>query len=250
MKKLFASFLSLFLLSFLAMPSAAQFEGKIVYNTYDVSESGSKSAKDRFQMYVTPERILFQGDKSYDFNGFIQTTGLLVRLDFEDFVFLTGKDNAMKISKSDITNLMDRFGGDAEEGMDDMEGVDWQRTGEQKTIKGYSCEKFIFSDNDGSGDYAEVWMTRDVDINWGMLAEPWSGSSQRMLGEGMPFNLVLNEGYFPLEARTYDEGRLTGIMEASEVSPSSIARAMVQIPSGVKVLGFGDYLFQNLSKQQ
>ncbi|MDZ7772133.1 MAG: hypothetical protein U5K31_05240 [Balneolaceae bacterium] len=44
-----------------------------------------------------------------------QTEGVLVRLDFEDFVFLTGNDMALTISKADITSFTRMFGEESQD---------------------------------------------------------------------------------------------------------------------------------------
>lgn len=227
--------------------SRAQFEGRILYDSYEVDASGEKRKGDRFTMHVTRERILLQGENKYDFIGSIQTEGVLVRLDHEDFVFLTGGTEALKISKADITAMMNMLGSD---GKGETEpDVTYRRTGEKKTIKGYDCEKFLFTDAGNPSRTSEIWMTKNVDINWGMLSGFLSHRTEELLGGDLPFNLIFEEGYFPLAIKSYRNGSLTGTMEATEVSQSSVARAMVQVPPGVKVLSFQDYLFQKMSQQ-
>jgi hypothetical protein len=179
--------------------------------------------------------------------GNIKTEGVLIRLDFEDFVFLTGDDKAMQISKSDITSMMNMFGGGND--IDEDTDINYEKTGETQTIKGYSTEKFVFREQDNQDDYAVVWMTRDLNINWGMLAESWGNQLDVKIYESLPTGLIFKEGYFPLKVETYDSGSLQMLTEAEEISKSSIAKAMVQIPSGVDVLSFQDYLFQRLSEQ-
>lgn len=227
----------------------AQFEGKIVYNSYEISPDGDRENKDNFTMFVTKDRILLQGDNSYDFMGDIRTEGVLVRLDFKDFVFLTGDDKALQISKADITSLMNMFGGDDNSISDSERDFDYQQTGETTKINGYACEKFIFREEDEDEDYAIVWMTKDLDINWGMMAEPWGEQIDDMIIDNVPVNLIFKEGYMPVKIDAYDSGRLQMVTEAEEIIESSIAKAMVQIPSGVNVLSFQDYLFQRLSEQ-
>jgi hypothetical protein len=225
----------------------AQFEGKITYESYQVNADGKKKNPDQFTLFVTPQRILLQGENRYEFVGNIQTEGVLVRLDFEDFVFLTGKDEALKISRADITSMMNMFGGFNQQGQTPPQ-IDYERTGEVETIAGHKCEKFVFADPENSDEYSEVWMTTDLDIRWGMLAETW-GDSRQMFGGDLPLDLIFREGYFPVRADAYRNGELTGRIEATQISESSIARAMVQIPPGVKVLSFQDYLFQKMSRQ-
>lgn len=231
-------------------PVSAQFEGKITYNSYEYSAEGTEEKQDEFTMYITSDRILLQGDKKYDFMGSIQTEGVLVRLDFQDFVFLTGDKKALKISKSDITSMMSMFsnGESSSEVADKSEDINYERTNETATIKGYNCEKFIFRDEDNSNEYTKVWMTKELQMNWGMLAEPWSGGAGAIV-ESLPTDLVFKEKYFPLKVEAFENDKLVSTLEATEVNSSSIAKAMVQVPSGVQVLSFQDYLFQEMSNQ-
>lgn len=225
----------------------AQFEGKVSFSSYEVSANGDQKNNDNFTMYVTADRILLQGDNSYDFIGNIKTEGVLIRLDFKDFVFLTGDEKALQISKSDITSMMNMFGNDTESVEDTK--VNYQKTGETQTINGYVCEKFIFEEEDERDSYAAVWMTRDLNINWGMLAEPWGEQVDGIMNETLPTGLIFREGYFPMKIEAYESGTLRMVTETEEISESSVAKAMVQIPSGVSVLSFQDYLFQRLSEQ-
>ena len=127
-------------------PATAQFEGDITFKSQNYSEQNSDK-KEPFTLHITPERIMLQGEKKYNFMESIETEGVLVRLDKEDFVFLTGKDKALKITKTDITSLMNLFGNgqDVSQKAEDV-SINQERTGETKTIKGYEAEKFIFRD--------------------------------------------------------------------------------------------------------
>ena len=237
------------LLLFLSTEFAhAQFEGKVVYNSYEL-KSGEKVNADRFTMFVTSDRILLQGDNSYDFMGNIKTEGVLIRLDFEDFVFLTGKDKALKISKTDITSMMNLFGGDSKNNRDTDTDIKYEKTGGTDTINGYASEKFIFTDREDQSNIFVVWMTRDIKFNWGMLAEPWGDNVESMIHGDFPISLIFEEGYFPLRMETYQSGELKTVTEAEEINESTIAKAMVEIPSGVSVLSLQNYLFQQLSEQ-
>lgn len=245
-------FLSVLLfVAWFVQPAAAQFEGKITYNSYEYSSEGAEEKLDEFTMFITPDRILLQGEKKYDFVGSIQTEGVLVRLDFEDFVFLTGDDKALKISKTDITSMMNMFDNgqtSPKEMADKGEDINFEQSGEHSVIQGYDSEKFIFRDEDNKNEHSEVWMTKDLQVNWGMLAEPWSGSAEAMISS-FPVDLVFKENYFPVKIDIFRNDKMISKVEATDISESPVAKAMVQIPSGVQVLSFQDYLFQKMSEQ-
>lgn len=236
--------------SFSQQPASAQFEGKITFSSYNYSSDGSEQKDDNFTLFLTQDRILLQGEKEYGFMESIDTEGVLVRLDSEDFVVLTGDNTALKISKEDITSMMNMFdnGQGASNAADKAEDVEYEQTGESETIQGYQTDKFIFRDADEPNTHTEVWMTKQLNINWGMLAEPWSGNAESIVNS-LPTDLVFTEKYFPLKVEVFENDELVSKLEATEVDESSVARAMVQVPSGVKVLSFQDFLFQNMSQQ-
>ena len=143
--------------------------------------------------------------------------------------------------------MMNLFGGDTKKDRDT--DISYEKTGETETINGYASEKFIFTDRENQSDYIAVWMTRDLKFNWGMLAEPWGDDVESMIHGDFPMSLIFEEGYFPLRMESYKSGELITVTEAEEINESSIAKAMVQIPSGVSVLSLQNYLFQQLSEQ-
>ncbi|HKL03920.1 MAG TPA: DUF4412 domain-containing protein [Cryomorphaceae bacterium] len=249
MKKASYLFSAMLMVACFTQPVSAQFEGQITYKSYEYDDEREEE-KDEFTLFITGDRILLQGEKKYDFMGSIKTEGVLVRLDFEDFVFLTGGDQALKISKTDITSMMNMFdnGANPQEVASETEDISYERTGETRTIQGYSCEKFIFRDDSEEDGYMAVWMTQDITVNWGMLAEPWSGSAESIVNN-FPMSIIFEDKYFPVRVESYDDGELKSVLEASEINESSIARAMVNVPSGVQVLNLQDYLFQKMSEQ-
>lgn len=231
-------------------PASAQFEGKVTFNSYDYSAEGAEQKDDHFTLFITSDRILLQGDKQYGFMESIQTEGVLVRLDYEDFVLLTGDNAALKISKQDITSMMSMFsnGKNPSNAADRADNINYERTEESQNMHNYQADKFIFRDEEEPNQHTEIWMTNELDINWGMLAESWTGSAESII-KSLPTQLVFNEKYFPLKVEVYENDQLVSKLEATEVNLSSVARAMVQVPSGVKVLSLQDYLFQKMSQQ-
>lgn len=227
-----------------ALPALAQFQGTIVFDSYEI-ENGERRADDTFTLHITPERILLQGENSYNMNMPFQTEGVLVRLDFEDFVFLTGNDMALTISKADITSFTQMFGEESQDAYVE-DRIDYERTGETRQIQGYTCEKFVYRDRENPGDHTEIWMTDGLEINWGMLGESWM-DSPTMFGAGdLSFNPVFQEGFFPMRIDYFKDGRQVSVTEVSSVDRSAVARAMVEIPSGVQVLSLQDFLFQKM----
>lgn len=249
MKKPIFLLCALLFFAVVVQTSHAQFEGKIQFSSYEISSDGDRDKTDDFTIYVTKDRIMLQGSNKYRFMGSIETEGVLVRLDYEDFVFLAGSENAMKISKDDINSMMKMFGNNSGSSRSpDETDINYKMTGEESNILGFKAEKFIFRDEKENDRHSVIWMTKELDIYWGMLAEPWDNSVEAQFGSDIPTDLLFKEKYFPLKMESYQNGRLEGVTEITDLSRTSVARAMVQIPSGVKVLSFQDYLFQKMSE--
>ncbi|MDZ7773731.1 MAG: DUF4412 domain-containing protein [Balneolaceae bacterium] len=233
-----------------ALPALAQFQGTITFDSYQI-EDGERRDADTFTLHLTPERILLQGEYSYDSNMPFKTEGMLVRLDFEDFVFLTGNDMALTITKDDLTSFMTMFSGEAasmqQQAEEADERIDYERTGEMRQIQGYSCEKFVFRDRENPNQHTEIWMTDGLDINWGMLAESWLDSPSMLGGSDLSFTPVFQEGFFPMRIDHFGEDGKVSVTEVRSIDQSSVARAMVEIPSGVQVLSLQDFLFQQMN---
>ncbi len=232
--------------------SFAQFEGKITYSLYEMNDSGDREEEEHLTAFITPERILLQTEESMSMAGSFETQGLLIRLDKKDFVFLTGNKTAMSITKAGINSMMNMFGAMGK-GQQKAESVEkdftFSNTGETETIGGYSASKFVFQTEGEENQKAVIWMTRDININWGMLAEPWGDSISFLTSEALPTDLVFQEGWLPLRATFYEDGQISGGMSA-QVKTTDLAQSMVQLPPDVQVRSLSEYLFQRMRQQQ
>lgn len=249
MKKLSFLFLILFFFSF--GEAFGQFEGRIQFKNYDVV-SGEKELNedDGFTLFVTPDRMLLQGESSYKVGGSLETEGILIRHQEQDFVFLTGDKQAMQITKAGITSFMNMFGSDGQGEVERAESnLKYQKTGESRQIAGYACDKFVFSDKDEPNNYTVVWMTKDLNINWGILAEPWGDNMKGFADSDLPLNLFFEEGYFPMKWEHYENDRLESVTDV-DVTPTDVARSIIEIESDVKIVSLQDYLFQQMRQQQ
>ena len=220
----------------------AQFEGKIKYSTYDV-ENGVSESDDEFTVYFASNRIFLESDKAYDVRDF-QTEGILIRMDMEDVVFFMGDEAALKVSKADVDAIKQLFGDESKSVSEKSSDFSFERTGKTQNLHGFDCEQFVFRDEDDPEDYTEIWMTKDLETDLSSLIR---AAETFLDGEDVPMGL-LAQGYFPLKANFYNENILTGYFEAAEVNETSSARAKVEVPSGVKVYNFQQYLFQRFSQ--
>lgn len=249
MKKLLFLFILVF--CFALSDSFGQFEGRIQFKSYEV-ESGEKELDedDGFTLLITPDRMLLQGESRYKVGGALETEGILIRHNEKDFVFLTGERRAMRITKAGITSFMNMFGSDARGDVAEAEQtMDFRNTGEQARVQGYAAEKFVITDSDEPNEHSEVWMTRELDINWGILAEPWGDNMKGFAGSDLPLSLFFEDGYFPVKWEHYKNDELTSVTEV-EVTPTAIERSMVDIESNVEIVSLQDYLFQQARDRQ
>ncbi len=250
MKKL--SLVPVLFLCFSFNPAFAQFEGKIQFDNYKMVSGEKQKDDNSFIMFITPDRILLEGnnDESYKVGGSLETEGILVRHKEKDFVFLTGEKQAMKISKDGITSFMNMFGDDAKQSMDQAESnIKYEKTGESKEVGGYSCDKFIFTDTEKPDERSEVWMTKGLDINWGMLSEPWGENMKGFAGSDLPLDLIFEEGYFPIKWEQYQGDTLTETADAT-VTSTDVARSMVELSPDIQIVSLQEYLFKQMRKQQ
>jgi len=224
-----------------------QFEGKMTFTQYEMEQSNSSGEQTKFTLFFASDRILVQGNNEYEVAGSIKSDGILFRMDFEDMVLFADDNTGIKISRSDIDAVKNMFGeeGNSNSSANELDDIDYELTGKTSHIQGYLCEQFIFRDQEDDEEYMEVWMTKDLQTDLSSILDMTQGL---ITGENFHKKLI-TDGYFPLKASFYSGGEHVGLIEATEISETSVARGMVQIPSGVKVFSFQEYLFQRFSQQ-
>lgn len=246
--------LLVFALAFIAQAAMAQFQGQIQMNVYSTNDG--KPEVNEVNMYVTSERIFLQGEDKMNFGENFQAGGLLIRNDMKDFVVLMGEGEALQITKAEIEGLFDMasmFGGEQEETVKvGGEKIDptYRYTDETKTIMGYECAQMIIEskDDQGNENYISVWLTPNIDINWGMLGQRWNNLPEEMEAtvNGMSRETIFQGKNFPMMVEFYDakKDRTVKLMEVTSISESSIAKAMVQVPSNVNLLGISELMWK------
>jgi len=232
------------------------FEGRITYSAYQISNDGRpQSDGDQLNLFITPDRLLINDLDSYKVMGNLRSNGILIRLDQRDFVILSDDDVALQITKDDIDDMMAMmkgfasWSGDSDKQQPQMPETNIERTGRKKEISGYDCYEIVVTDPEKPDEKTNLWMTDDLNVNWGMLTEAWGSGSNSFFPNGIPMNDLLQNGALPLRVEHYKEGHMSDMMEVNTVKKSKVARAMVQIPQGVEVLGFRDYIMRQMQQQ-
>jgi GLPGLI family protein len=231
---------------FSASQSLAQFEGKIHFDSYIIKSKKKKEKNGDFTLYITPDRLLLQSGENYKVGGTLKTHGVLIRNKKEDFVFLTGNKKAMEITKAGITSFMNMFG--SAQSNQSKPKINYKKTGKTKKINGYKCEKYIFSSAKHPDEHSVMWMTKGLNVNWGILADTWDQNMKAFAGDHLPADLIFKKGYFPIKWKQYKNDTPLKMIEA-HVKATDVPHSKVSIPSDVQVTSLQQYLFQQMRKQ-
>ncbi|MGN8224242.1 DUF4412 domain-containing protein [Gracilimonas sp. BCB1] len=238
---------ALFLLAILYSSSAfAQFEGHITMNLY--GENNGQKEVSELNLYATADRIMIKGEESLEVMGKVSAGGLLIRNDMKDFIIMTEKDKALQATKTGIESLVEMlfsWAGESESSSSDTPEAEYEYTDRTKTILGYETTELIVRSTDDPENYLSVWLTPGIDINWGMLAEPWKGMPKDIDKElnGMSQDVIFKGKNFPLMIEVVEGEERQVVMDVKNVNRSSIAKAMVEVPSGVQLISLQEYIF-------
>jgi hypothetical protein len=247
MVKYIISALFSFLLLFVIQPdqATAQFEGEITFRSYE--PENSMQANRYLQFIATPQRIFLNSSSRYKIFTGLDADGFLVRNDQNDFVFISGESDALRISKDDIdglSNLMQRMPGSS---ANNTQQFDWEgrfeETGEIETISGHRTEQFKIYEED-TNNYISVWLTDEVKVNWGILEETWHQSMSKLVDMDLPIEMIMNRNSFPLRIEYYKDNKLETVVEAVRVQRRSIDQDLVEVPEGVKMMGIADLMMR------
>jgi hypothetical protein len=230
--------------------SSAQFEGEVNFLIYNPNETGEATNLD---LTFTKNRIYIGSNSSMDVMTGLSANGILVRNDYQDFVFMTEKNEALKIAKSDIdalVNLINRVQGRSDSG--EKPQFDWDskvvETGNRQTIHGYEASEFVLR-RDEENEHVSVWLTDAIKVDWGLLNEAWHTTGSKQVGEDIPIELVMNRNSFPLLVEAYRDGQPVFRAESVNISSRNFDRSRTEISSGTKLLGLGD-LMMNMFRQR
>ncbi len=220
----------------------AQFEGQVTMKTY--GESNGVSQTSELNLYATSNRIILKGDQSVSFSDDFDASGLLIRNDKKDFVVLMGENKALQFTKTELEGFFQMAGmmagGDTD--IDTNTDSNFRYTDRTRTILGFECAELLI-ENDENDNSLSVWLTSGIDINWGMLAEPWKNVPESMSKSTSRLTQEFKSQNFPMLIEVNEKGKTETIFEVTNVNKSSIAKAMVEIPSGVNLIGLQEFIF-------
>jgi len=248
-------FLITLILSMSAFSTAvyAQFEGQISMNLY--SEEDGKTEVSELNLYATANRIMIKGEDDFSLMDKMSTDGVLIRNDMKDFVIMTGNNQALQVTKVEIEGLVDMMaswsGDSSKGGSSDKSKTKYSFSDRTKEINGFEAAEMIIQDAENPDKHLSIWLTPDIDINWGMLAEKWNKMPAEIDAEinGMTQEVIFKGKNFPMMIEAVDGDERTTIMDVNNVNRSSVAKAMVEVPSGVTLMSFKDFVFQMMMQQ-
>jgi hypothetical protein len=117
-----------------------------------------------------------------------------------------------------------------------------------ENITGYPSKEIRITDADGSG-YATIWTTTKLDMDWGLLKEPWLNSPDWLREATDRLTIEFQSKSVPvLMTWTSDEGTFT-FYELVRAEKSAVAKAMVELPSNYQLLGFSDWIMMQMMQQ-
>lgn len=106
----------------------------------------------------------------------------------------------------------------------DIKDSDMKRTGEKRDILGYTCEKWVYKDDD---NIVESWITNELGT-FMFISDPM-GRKQRPRWQSE----LESEGFFPMEVVVKDEsGEIESTMTVTAVEKKSLDKSMFEPPKG------------------
>lgn len=225
-------------LMMLSQVATAQFEGQISMNIYNYSD-GVQTDTEMLNLYTTQERILIKGEDVINISdGMMEASGILIRSDMKDFVIMMGEKEALRFTKEELEgmfSMISMMSGGVSETESNID-ADYRYTNEVKTIQGLNTTELRIENDEDSNKYLSIWLTNDLDIDWGMLSEPWNNVPSSFSGEVNQMTQEFKSKNFPMLIEVTERGKTTTLFEVTKVKKSRIAKDMVEMPEGLELM--------------
>ncbi len=222
----------------------AQFEGQISMTIYS-QDDGVLTEENVVNLYTTQERILIKGeDKINISDGMMEAEGILIRSDMRDFVIMMGEKEALRFTKEELEGMFSMMSMMSGGEMDDKQSdANYSYTNEVRTIQGLQATELrVMGKNEKK--YLSVWLTNDLDIDWGMLSEPWKNVPTSLSGDVNQMTQEFKSRNFPLLIEVTENGETEKIFEVTKVRKSRIAKDMVEMPAGLQLISLQEMIMK------
>ena len=246
--KIFKISVVLMIGSFLMLPQMtnAQFEGQIRMNFYSYSNNGTQLEPNEINLYITDQRILLKSTDEIDiYNGTMKASGLLIRSDAQDFIIMTGHKEALKFTKQELEGMFSMITmliGD--QNQTEETNINYIYTGKTRTINGFKARELLFENNEDNGSSLSIWLTNELDIDWGILSKPWNNVPSFFSSQMNQITQELKSRNFPLQIEVKENETSTTLFKVVEVNNSRIAKDMVEMPTGLKLISLQELIIK------
>lgn len=242
-----------FILVSLPGVSNAQFEGEISFLVTNPTQPRNQNNQPvQMDMTFTKNRISIDSNVSMDVMAGLSAKGVLVRHDKQDFIVITDQNEGLQVAKSDLeslVNLMNQMKGRQQNVS--SKPFAWEErlveTGEEKVIHGYNAEQFILK-GETEGEYVSVWLTDDINVDWGLLSDAWYAIGSKQIDQEVPIEIVMNNQSFPLLVESYFNDQVVFKAESISVDEDTFDRTKTRLSASIKLIGLTD-LMMNMFRQ-
>lgn len=207
-------------------------------NLYEV-DNGEVTDANEINLYTTNNRILIKGENKINISdGMMEATGLLIRSDMQDFVIMTGENEALRFTKEELEgmfSMLSMFSDDDEADVSIDSDTDFKYTNEVRTLQGMKATELQIYHKNKKG-HISIWLTNELDIDWGMLTRPWTNVPAGMNKSVNKVTQEFQSRNFPLLVEVFEQDANYTIFEVTQVKKSRIARDMVELPPNIELL--------------
>lgn len=206
MFRLIKSAVIITILSAFLVQAQDKFEGKVVFEAYDSGQSQKINylVKDKKFKIESPETgQMGNGSMIYD----AEKNVMYIIMNEQKMYMEMPVDISEEMTNKE-TDKMEYF----------------TKTGETKDISGYTCEKFIFKDENGEG---AAWMTKELG-SFMMFGDP-----EKMENASGWQKEIMGAGYFPMLVESMNSaGEFVPVFKVLELVPMNLDKDMFEIPAG------------------
>lgn len=221
------------------------FTGSITFNTYQIDANGNKANERNLPLLISPERVRINDLNRLDPTPVTNNLGardMIIRLDVEDFVFLTADQQGIVVKKQELQSMMNLMMGNRGNSTSSQPEIESRLTNDTKVINGYATKKWVVKEK-GSDTENHVWVSDQFSINWGMLTEPWVGG---LPGVGLiPVGEMLTGGKTPILVETVRNGAIIAIVQVADINPN-INKALLNVPTGTKLMTIQEMMLNRM----
>jgi len=188
-----------------------QFEGRVEYKM----TSGDDDESTQMSYFVK------EGKMKIDVKGDEEGSGSMIFDSKKQKMLILMPEEKMYMEMS-----MQMMAGDTEE--EDAKDFEFRKTGEKKEILGYTCEKWVYKDEDNQVD---SWLTDELGSFIFFSGPMESSKKARWQSE------LESDGYFPMELIVKDlSGNVDSKMIVTAVEKKSLDSSMFEAPAGYQKL--------------